>query len=151
LFLLVSCGGTPFEGTAIDGGASTLTDAHQEPFQVDTQVDGPPLADSGANISGEGEASVSVEASAEGGAALDAGSDTGPVEASVDAANEPFVDVADAPEGGPPTCPASELWPTYSPTCDMWGQSQGWTLQGCCLPDHTCGTVRDLPQRGCYR
>jgi len=40
-----------------------------------------------------------------------------------------------------PYCPESEFYPTFSNTCYTWGANHGWSLQGCCLSDHTCGTI----------
>ena len=40
-----------------------------------------------------------------------------------------------------PYCQTSELYPAYSQTCYDWGATHGWTVQACCLPDHSCGTV----------
>lgn len=39
-----------------------------------------------------------------------------------------------------PYCPDAEIFPANSPTCYTWGAEHGWTIPGCCLSDHTCGT-----------
>jgi hypothetical protein len=145
LVLVVSCGGNAFTPAVDD---STLTDAHQEP----SEIDAPPFPrEASADVQGKGEASVSVEASTDGGAvSLDA-ADENAREAGVDAGRDPSADAWPSDVVVDPVCPENELWPIYSLTCDTWGQTHGWTLPGCCLPDHTCGTVRDFPTRGCYR
>jgi hypothetical protein len=145
LVLVVSCGGSAFAPSVDD---STLADVYQEP----SEIDAPPLPrEASADMQGEGEASASVEASTDGGGSLDATRDENAPEAGVDAGRDPSTDAWPSDVVVDPVCSESELWPTYSLTCDTWGQTHGWTLQGCCLPDHTCGTVRDFPMRGCYR
>jgi hypothetical protein len=140
--VLGGCGGTQFQG--VDD--STLPDAGSSVPEVDAAPPLPPLVEGGsADVRAGGDASGSVEASTDA-AAPDVAPPMGP-----DAGSDATGDGADAPWPSDvvvePYCPDSELFPTYSVTCDTWGQAHGWTIQGCCLSDHTCGTVWDVPRQ----
>ncbi len=135
--LMAGCGGEAFAPVSL---VSTLPDARQEPTEVDA-TDSPsyPAPDGGADMLGKGDGSGSVEASADTAGGAETGQPPSP-EASPD-------DADDANDAWPsdvvvvPWCPDSEFFPAYSITCNTWGQMHGWTLEGCCLPDHTCGTA----------
>jgi hypothetical protein len=138
LVVLGGCGGTQFQG--VDD--STLPDAGSSVPEVDAAPPLPPLVEGGsADMRIEGGASGSVEAS----------TDSPPPGA--DACEDARDESADAWPSDvvvEPWCPGSELFPVYSVTCDTWGQNHGWTVQGCCLSDHTCGTAYGNP-RTCHR
>jgi hypothetical protein len=137
--------GSQFQGVVDD---STLPDAGSLVPEVDAA---PTPLEAGADVRADGHASGSVEASTDA-AAPDVAPPMGP-DAGSDAVSD-AADGADAPWPSDvvvePWCPDSELFPTYSVTCDTWGQAHGWTLPGCCLPDHTCGTAYGSP-RSCHR
>lgn len=128
--LLVSCGGNSFQGTVDD---STVTDARSEASEVDAGVPDRTSSfdvfpqDIIADMQADSEASVTVEAST-----VDAGNDI----------------VTNDGDGWPsdvvvePWCPTEEVFPAVSLTCRAWGDNHGWTLTGCCLADHTCGTIQ---------
>lgn len=153
MVVLGGCGGTQFQGALDD---STLPDAG---FPV-PEVDSPstPL-EGGADMRTGDSASGSVEASADAAPSEDAAIRPDGVFPEGDSGGylpEAGADGAASADAGPsdgatePWCPESELFPAYSVTCDTWGQSHGWTLPGCCLPDHTCGTAYGTP-RSCHR
>lgn len=118
---------------------STLPDAATEASEVDTTPASPRAPDAGsADMFAEGDAPGSVEAS-DVKLADQVSADSTPDALDSDHRDDAWPDDVVVV----PWCPESEFFPTYSVTCEKWGVSQGWTLQGCCLPDHTCGTVQN--------
>lgn len=121
---------------------STLPDAGSSVSEVDAA---PRPLDGGADMQAENDASGSVETAAD--ASPDAPETTQPP--SPEAGSDAPGAVADAWPSDvvvEPWCPDSEMWPVFSNTCYTWGAEHGWTLQGCCLPDHTCGTAWGSPR-----
>jgi hypothetical protein len=133
---IVGCGGPEFQGAAVD---STLPDAGSSVPEVDAR---PTPLEASADMRAEGGSSGSVEAT------VDVAPETSPPgtpEAGEDA-RDVGVDAWPSDVVLEPWCPDSELYPAFSDTCYTWGQNHGWTLMGCCLPDHTCGTVWGTPR-----
>src|SRR4249920_2552780 len=136
LFLVVLGGcGSQFQGVSDD---STLPDAGSPVPEVDAAS--PPL-EAGADMRIGSDASGSVEASDDAASSGDATIRPDGVFPEGDSGGrlpEAGADDAALSDGAlEPWCPDSELFPVFSNTCYTWGAEHGWTLQGCCLPDHT--------------
>jgi hypothetical protein len=112
---LVSCGGPQFQDTL-----TTETDSGSDSNPPSTDVQIPPPDSRHTDV--------------EGGFEVDAGTNSTDSDARDDSWPDDVI--------LEPYCPTSEVYPNYSNTCYMWGANHGWTLTGCCLPDHGCGTVQ---------
>jgi hypothetical protein len=130
--------GSQFQGVSVDD--STLPDAGSSVPEVDAAPSTP--LESGADMRTGGDASGSVEASAD---VVPETSPPGSPEAGEDA-RDVGADAWPSDVVVEPWCPDSEVFPAFSNTCYVWGENHGWTLAGCCLPDHTCGTASGSPR-----
>ena len=147
VFLMWGCGGPAFEMT---GNVAPSPDAGPSVSDVDAAPSSP--LESGTDAHADGLASdggsrapdaVTVDTDA-GDSAPDADADAGVATRDVTA------DAWPADVGVVPYCPEAEFFPAFSNVCYTYGESQGWTLTGCCLPDHTCGTTYGNPQ-ACHK
>lgn len=146
VFLMCGCGGPAFQMSDVapppDAGSSVteVDAAPSSPLEsgVDARTD--VLASDGARALPD---AVSLDSGA-GDSAPDADADAGVAtrDATADAWPADVVVV--------PYCPEAEFFPAFSNVCYTYGQSQGWELSGCCLPDHTCGTTYGNPQ-SCHK